>query len=208
MSEILYVSCNLKPVRQSRSLSVGAQFLDAYVKKNPSDVLHWLDLYRDPIQRIDADVLSGWAKRRGPTGELGLTDDERRKLARLDRLADQFVAADKYVFVTPMWNLGFPAELKMYIDAVCVVGKTFRYTERGVEGLLRGKKCLHIHASGGFHHGKPEDHSVPFLRSILGFMGVEDFESIVLEGLDAVPHQAEEVRRVATARALELASTF
>ncbi len=208
MSEILYVSCNLKPAGQSRSLSVGAEFLDAYVRQNPADTLHSIDLYRDPIQRIDADVLSGWAKRRDRSGPLALTEDEQRKLARLDRLADQFVAADKYVFVTPMWNLGFPAELKMYIDAVCVVGKTFRYTERGVEGLLRGKKCLHIHASGGFHHGKPEDHSVPFLRSILGFMGVEDFESIVLEGLDAVPHKAEEVLRAAADRALELARSF
>jgi FMN-dependent NADH-azoreductase len=107
-----------------------------------------------------------------------------------------------------MWNLGFPAELKMYIDAVCVVGKTFRYTERGVEGLLRGKKCLHIHATGGFHHGKPEDHSVPFLRSIMHFMGVDDFESIVLEGLDAVPHKADEIRLSAAKRAHELARTF
>jgi FMN-dependent NADH-azoreductase len=208
MAEILYVSCNLKPVAQSRSLSVGAEFLDAYVRQNPDDHLQAVDLYRDPIQRIDADVLSGWAKRRDRNGALALTEDEQRKLARLDRLADQFAAADKYVFVTPMWNLGFPAELKMYIDAVCVVGKTFRYTERGVEGLLQGKKCLHIHASGGFHHGRPEDHSVPFLRSILSFMGVGDFESIVLEGLDAVPQKADEFRRAAAKRAHELARTF
>jgi len=208
MAKILYVSCNLKPVGQSRSLSVGAEFLDAYVSQNPDDHLQAIDLYRDPIQRIDADVLSGWAKRRDRSGALALTEDEQRKLARLDRLADQFAAADKYVFVTPMWNLGFPAELKMYIDAVCVVGKTFRYTERGVEGLLRGKKCLHVHASGGFHNGRPEDHSVPFLRSILSFMGVDDFESIVLEGLDAVPHKAEEIRRAAAKRAQQLARTF
>jgi FMN-dependent NADH-azoreductase len=208
MADILYVSCNLKPVGQSRSLSVGAEFLETYVSRNPHDRVHVIDVYRDPIQRIDADVLSGWAKRRDRKGALALTDDQQRKLARLDKLADQFAAADKYVFVTPMWNLGFPAELKMYIDAVCVVGKTFRYTERGVEGLLRGKKCLHIHASGGFHHGRPEDHSVPFLRSIMSFMGVDEFESIVLEGLDAVPHRADEIRLAATKRAHELARTF
>jgi FMN-dependent NADH-azoreductase len=208
MADILYVSCNLKPVGQSRSLSVGAEFLDAYVSRNPDDRIHAIDLYRDPIQRIDADVLSGWAKRRDRRGALALTDDEQRKLARLDKLADHFAAVDKYVFVTPMWNLGFPAELKMYIDAVCVVGKAFRYTERGVEGLLRGRKCLHIHASGGFHHGRPEDHSVPYLRSIMSFMGVDDFESVVLEGLDAVPHRASEIRQAATKRALALAQTF
>jgi FMN-dependent NADH-azoreductase len=208
MADILYVSCNLKPVGQSRSLMVGADFLEAYVSRKPDDRIHTIDLYRDPIQRIDADVLSGWAKRRDPKGALALTDDERRKIERLDSLADQFAAADKYVFVTPMWNLGFPAELKMYIDAVCVVGKAFRYTERGSEGLLRGKKCLHIHASGGFHHGRPEDHSVPFLRSIMSFMGVDDFKSIVLEGLDAAPHRADEIRLAATKQALAAARTF
>ena len=208
MADILYVTCNLKPVAQSRGLSVGAQFLEAYVGRNPHDRVHLIDVYRDPIQRIDADVLSGWAKRRDRKGALALTDDEQRKLARLDKLADQFAAADKYVFVTPMWNLGFPPELKMYIDAVCVVGKAFRYTESGPEGLLRGKKCLHIHASGGFHQGRPDDHCVPYLRSIMGFMGVDDLECILLDGLDAGPHRAEEIRLAATKRALALAQTF
>ena len=78
-----------------------------------------------------------------------LTEDEQRKVSRIWRLADQFIAADKYIFVTPMWNLGFPAELKMYIDTVCVAGKTFKYTPAGPEGLLKnqGRKCLHIHSS-------------------------------------------------------------
>src|ERR1700674_3752939 len=98
MAQLLYVSCTLKPAGQSRSLSVGAEFLDAYVSQNPDDHLQAIDLYRDPIQRIDADVLSGWAKRRDRNGALALTEDEQRKLARLDRLADQFAAADKYVF--------------------------------------------------------------------------------------------------------------
>jgi FMN-dependent NADH-azoreductase len=210
MATLLYVTCNLKPVEISNSLSVGKEFLDEYIRRNPDDEVHLLDLYRDNIQRFDADVLSGAGKLRCGQDFTALTEDEQRKISRIWRLADQFIAADRYVFVTPMWNLGFPAELKMYIDTVCVVGKTFRYTPTGPEGLLKnqGRKCLHIHSTGGFHFGKEEDHSVPYLRSIMGFMGIDDFEAIVVEGVDAVPERAEEFKRSAIEKALNVVAGF
>ena len=210
MAKLLFVTCNLKSVEKSHSLSVAKEFLDAYLRRNPGDEVQFLDLYRDNIQRIDADVLSGWDKLSAGIGLDLLSCDEQRKLSRIWRLADQFVAADKYVFVTPMWNLGFPAEFKIYIDAVCVVGKTYRYTRSGAVGMLnnQGRKCLHIHSTGGFHLGKPEDHSVPYLRSIMAFMGVEDFESIVLEGVDTAPEREKEFKQMAIKQALETAMRF
>ena len=109
-----------------------------------------------------------------------------------------------------MWNLGFPPELKIYIDSVCVAGKTFTYTPTGPVGLLtdKGKKCLHIHSSGGFHYGKTEDHSVPYLKSIMHFIGVDDFEAIVVEGVDAFPDRIEELKRVAIEKAINIATQF
>ncbi|HEU0264445.1 MAG TPA: NAD(P)H-dependent oxidoreductase [Geobacterales bacterium] len=210
MAKLLYVTCNLKPVELSRSLSVGKSFLDAYLRQNPSDEVHVLDLYRDNIQRIDADVLGGWGKMRNGESFASLGSDEQRKIGRIWKHADQFMTADKYVFVTPMFNLGFPAELKMYIDAVCVVGKTFTYTPTGPVGLLKnqGRKCLHIHSNGGFHYGKAEDHSVPYLKSIMGFMGIDDFEAIVVEGVDAIPEQAETFRKAAIEEARNMAVRF
>ena len=210
MAKLLYVTCNLKPVEHSRSLSIGKEFLDAYLKHNPDDEVHFLDVYRDNIQRIDADVLSGWGKMRGGEAFASLDEDEQRKIGRIWKHADQFIAADKYLFVTPMWNLGFPAEFKTYIDTVCIVDKTFRYTPNGPEGLLKnqGRKCLHIHSTGGFHYGKEEDHSVPYLKSIMNFMGIEEFESIVLEGVDAVPQRAQEFKSQAIQKTLEAAARF
>lgn len=210
MAKLLYVTCNLKPIELSRSLSVGKEFLDEYLRQNPADEVHFLDLYRDNIQRIDADVLGGWGKMRTGENFAALTIDEQRKVGRIWTHADQFIAADKYVFVTPMFNLGFPAEFKMYIDAVCVVGKTFTYTPTGPVGLLKhqGRKCLHIHSSGGFHFGKDEDHSVPYLKSVMGFMGIDNFQAIVVEGVDAVPDRAEEFRSAAVAKAREVAIHF
>jgi len=194
----------------SRSLSVGKEFLNEYLSSNPGYDVHSLELYRDNIQRIDADVLDGWGKMRNGESFDALTIDEQRKIGRIWKHADQFIASDKFVFVTPMFNLGFPAEFKMYIDAICVVGKTFTYTPTGPVGLLKGqgKKCLHIHSSGGFHHGKEEEHSVPYLRSIMNFMGIEDFNAIVLEGVDAVPEKEEEFRMLATRQARAAAKSF
>jgi len=210
MAGILYVTCNLKPRERSRSLTIGSEFLHSYLQHHPDDRVDFLDLYRDHIQRIDQDVLSGWEKLRAGDSFVSLSEDEQRKIARIGKLADQFSAADKYVFVTPMWNLGFPAELKMYIDTVCVVGKTFTYTEKGPVGLLRGqgKKCLHIHSSGGFHHGTEQDHSVPYLRSVMNFMGIEDFQAVVLEGGDALPQRAEEFMHQALLQSREAAAFF
>ncbi len=210
MANILFITCNLKSRERSRSLTIGNEFLTRYMGNYPEARIEMLDLYRDHIQRIDVDVLSGWEKLRGGDSFDSLADDEQRKIGRIGRLADQFVAADKYVFVTPMWNLGFPAELKMYIDTVCIVGKTFTYTDRGPVGLLSGmgKKCLHIHSCGGFHSGSADDHSVPYLKSIMGFMGVEDFKSIMVEGTDALPHKAEEFMNKALVESREAADVF
>ncbi|MCM0080286.1 NAD(P)H-dependent oxidoreductase [Geomonas sp. Red32] len=210
MASLLYITCNLKPVEQSNSLTVGKAFLDGYLRRNPEDEVRILDLYRDNIQRFDADVLSGVAKLRSGQKFVALAEEEQRKLGRIYRLADQFIAADKYVFVTPMWNLSFPAEFKMYIDAICVYGKTLRDTATGPEGLLKGKgkKCLHIHASGGFHFGKEEDHSVPYLKAVMEVMGVEQFEAIVLEGGGLPTEQGAELKREAVRKALETAARF
>lgn len=210
MAKLLYITCNLKPTELSCSLSVGKEFLDEYLRRNPEDEVHFLDLYRDNIQRIDADVLSGWEKMRSGARFASLTVDEQRKIGRIWKHADQFIAADKYVFVTPMFNLGFPAELKMYIDSVCLAGKTFTYTPTGPVGLLKGqgRKCLHIHSSGGFHFGREEDHSVPYLKSIMGFMGVDDFEAVVIEGVDAIPNQAETFKSASIGKARSVAGWF
>lgn len=194
MANTLFIKCNLKPVQESSSQLAAKAFLETYMQHNPNDRIDFIDVYRDPIQRIDTDVLNGWNKLQAGNDFVTLTREEQRKIMNINRTADQFAAADKYVFVTPMWNLGFPAELKAYIDSVCVVGKTFVYTKQGPKGLLSGlgKKCLHIHSNGGFHFGKEEDHSVPYLKAVTNFMGIDDFESVVIEGVDALPYKKDE----------------
>lgn len=210
MKTVLFITCNLKPKEQSRSLTVADEFLKKYAEFNPEDRIEVIDTYRDPVQRFDEDVLSGMEKLSGGMAFASLAQNEQVKLGKIWASAEKFAEADKYVFVTPMWNLSFPAELKMYLDTICVVGKTFIYTEKGPVGLLggKGKKCLSIHSSGGFHYGTPFDFSVPYLKTLMKFIGVDDFSSIVIEGVDALPERAEEFIAHAVERAKVEAAVF
>ncbi|MFP3632962.1 NAD(P)H-dependent oxidoreductase, partial [Burkholderia sp. SIMBA_045] len=77
------------------------------------EVIH-LDLYKVDIPQLDKDVFSGWDKLRAGLAFEQLTEAEIVKLSSMNELVDQFVEADKYVFVTPIWNYSYPPVLKSY----------------------------------------------------------------------------------------------
>jgi len=182
MAKLLNVLCELKPVEKSPALCVALEFLKEYSKCFPGDEIHTIDLYRDHIQRIDADVLSGWEKIKLGHAFATLADDEQRKIGRIWKLADQFIDADKYVFVTPVWDVGFPAEFKSYIDAVCSIGRTSRYTLEGPEGVFKNKnkKCLHFYGSNKFRKKNQVHDEVSYFSFIMNSLGVDDIETIVV----------------------------
>ena len=210
MANLLYVTCNVRPQDRSRTLSLGYEFLDEYLRRNPHDEVQVLDLYRDGIQRVDQDVFKALGRvEQGGDYVLLLSEEERRKMSRLWRLADQFGRCDKYVFVTHSLNLWFPAEFKMYIDAICIPDRTYRLTPGGAEGLLsdRQRKSLHLHAGPSFKVGQEQDLSVPYLRSVLGFLGMAHHETVFLEG-DDPERVSEGDHEKARHRLLELAHGF
>ena len=210
MANLLYITCNVRPQDRSRSLSLGYEFLDEYLRRNPHDEVQVLDLYRDGIQRVDQDVLSALGRiEQGEDYVLLLSEEERRKMSRLWRLADQFGRCDKYVFVTHSLNLWFPAEFKMYIDAICIPDRTYRLTPGGAEGILsdRHRKSLHLHAGPPFKFGQEQDLSIAYLRSVLSFLGVAHHETVFLEG-DDPERVSEGDHEKARHRLLELAHRF
>ncbi|MFC7440896.1 FMN-dependent NADH-azoreductase [Laceyella putida] len=208
MAKVLYITANPKAENESFSLKLGKGFLEKYQEVNPQDEIVHLDLYQIDLPYIDADVFSGWGKL--AKGE-GLSEEEQRKVSRIAELTDQFVAADKYVFVTPMWNFLFPPRLKTYIDTICVAGKTFKYTEQGPVGLLDGKKAVHLHASGGvYSHGPAQELGFAdrYLRAVLNFIGITDVQTVVAEGMAAQPDRAEQILQEAIAKAQDTAVQF
>ncbi|MDR3477891.1 MAG: FMN-dependent NADH-azoreductase [Gammaproteobacteria bacterium] len=107
-----------------------------------------------------------------------------------DRLIDELMMSDLLVIACPMWNFGIPSSLKAWIDHIVRPGKTFNYAGAGVEGLAKGKKAILVLASGGvFSEGpwKSWDSAEPYLRQILGFIGIEDIQTVRAEGMNIPP---------------------
>ncbi len=95
------------------------------------------------------------------------------------------------VLGVPMYNFGVPAQLKNWIDAIARAGVTFRYTANGPEGLLTGKKVYVALARGGLYRDTPADSQVPYLKTVLGFLGMTDVHFVYAEGL-AMGAEAEQ----------------
>ncbi|NEW05341.1 FMN-dependent NADH-azoreductase [Paenibacillus sp. SYP-B3998] len=213
MATVLYITANPHDHETSYSMAVGKEFVQAYRSINPNDEVVHLDLYKMDIPQLDADIFSGWGKLRAGTTFEELTDAEKTKVSRLGELVDQFVAADKYVFVSPTWNYSYPPVMKAYIDSICVAGKTFKYIpDKGRVGLLSNKKAVHIQASGSVL--SPGSAFADFemghrhLDGIMEFLGVPSFEGIFVEGMAAAPDQAPAIKEKAIQQAREVARSF
>jgi len=132
------------------------------------------------------------------------TPAEQRNAAQSERVAqdlaliEQVRAADVLVLAVPMINFGVPTQLKNWIDAIAKSGVTFRYTANGPEGLLKGKKVYAVLTRGGIYREQPSDTMVPYLRTVLGFLGLTDVSFVYAEGLAMGPES--EASGVAAAR--------
>ncbi|NQX58023.1 FMN-dependent NADH-azoreductase [Paenibacillus qinlingensis] len=208
--KVLYITAHPNKQDASYSMAVGAEFIESYLQSHPLDEVVHLDLYNSDIPNIDGDVFNAWRKL--GDGE-HLNQEEKAKIDRLNELVEQFVAADKYVFVNPTWNFSYPPVLKAYIDSICVAGKTFKYVpDKGPVGLLDQKKAVHIQASGSFLSPGSVMESFEMghrhLDVIMKFLGVPSFEAIFVEGMGAASDQSQEIKAKAIRKARDLAKAF
>ncbi|HHD2734411.1 FMN-dependent NADH-azoreductase [Clostridium perfringens] len=198
MSKVLYIKANIKNEGESRTFKVSDSFVEEYKKNNPEDEIITLDLYKENIDFLRADDL----------GKLFGPKDEESKNNSILKYAYQFADADKYIIAAPMWNLSFPAILKAYIDYVSVSGITFKYTAEGPVGLLNNKKAVHIVSRGGGYDNSPYEMGDRYLRTILGFFGIKDIETIAIDNLDVMGVNVEEKVEEGIEKATSLAKKF
>jgi FMN-dependent NADH-azoreductase len=111
------------------------------------------------------------------------TPEQAARVALDDALIAEIQAADVVVLGVPMYNFGVPAPLKNWIDAISRAGVTFRYTEKGPEGLLKGKKVYVALTRGGNYRNTPADTQVPYLTTLFTFLGLVDVHFVYAEGL-------------------------
>ena len=153
---------------------------------NPAAVVELRDLAANPHPVLDEAALGALftpAEQRTP--------EQAARVALDDALIAQVQSADAIVLGVPMYNFGVPVQLKTWIDAIARAGVTFRYTENGPEGLLKGKKVYVALARGGIYRDTPADSQVPYLKGVLGFLGMTDVEFIYAEGLAMGPESAD-----------------
>ena len=155
----------------------------------PDATLTIRDLARNPLPHIDEDFAIATRSVAGAR-----TDRQRELLEQSDALIEELANADVVVIAASMINFGVPSTLKAWIDHVVRPGRTFRYTQNGTQGLLRGRRAILVLTRGSIYSVGPAraaEHDESYLRSILGFMGITDVQSIVAEGLGLGPEIAE-----------------
>ncbi|TKJ36201.1 MAG: FMN-dependent NADH-azoreductase [Planctomycetes bacterium B3_Pla] len=210
MSKLLYIQASPR-IQRSHSIAVADAFVGEYQRAHPDDEIVALNLFDAPLPNFDG--LAVQAKYTILHGQAH-TQEEQQAWKNVERVIEQFTAADKYVFAVPMWNFGIPYRLKQYIDILVQPGYTFSYSEdKGYEGLVVGKPLLAVCARGGEYPvgGGAEafDLQTKYIELIFGFMGFKDIRSVVVEPtLQGGPDVAKAKRQEALDRAKEIAANF
>jgi len=173
----------------SVSRDLSAEIVAGFRARHPELAVTYLDLAAAPIAHLTAAHLA--ATQGAPIDE-ALKSDFNAGVVALD----DFLAADIVVVGAPMYNFGVPSQLKAWIDRLAVAGKTFRYGERGPEGLCSGKKLIIASSRGGvFSEGNPAaflDHQETYLKALFGFLGISDITFIRAEGVAMGPQARSE----------------
>ena len=169
---------------ESRTLQATETFLEVFKDKHPDWVVEELNLSKEElpsltIKRVDGKyVLLGGKELYGE-----LKEAWEDIIGHIER----FLSADGYLISTPMWNFSIPYMLKQYIDIIVQPKYLFRYTQSGVEGLVKNKKMIIITSRGGEYVSEQAakfDFQEPYLRTIFGFVGITDITFIRAEPMD------------------------
>ena len=148
--------------------SVSRGLTDRLIARFPAAHITRRDL-ADGIPQLTEDWVSGTF-----TPPEVRSEAQNRALTLSDTLVAEVQAADVLVIGTATYNFNIPAALKAWIDQIARAGVTFRYTETGPQGLLTGKRAIIVIASAGTPAGSANDFATPYLKFMLGFMGITD----------------------------------
>jgi len=162
----------------SHSTRLASRVVERLRETAPESTLTVRDLNDAPHPVLDEAALGALFT---PAGQR--TPEQAARVALDDALIAEIQAADVVVLGVPMYNFGVPAQLKNWIDAISRAGVTFRYTEKGPEGLLKGKKVYVALTRGGQYRNTPSDTQVPYLKTIFTFLGLTDVQFVYAEGL-------------------------
>lgn len=188
MANILRIDSSARST-DSVSREMTDHFIESWLKNHPADVVTVRDLVKAPPPHISEMTIGGFYT---PVDQQ--TPELKAAVALSDELIDELENADILVISAPMYNFGIPSSLKAYIDQIVRVGRTFVADENGLKGLVSGKKVFILTARGSVYSEGPlaaYDQLVPYLSTILGFLGMTDVSYINTEGTTSGPEVLE-----------------
>jgi len=179
MSTLLQI--NSSPLQSSISSELTSEFVKTWKAKNVGGKVITRNLSEAAPKPIDQTWIGA-----AFTPEGGRTEEQKAVLAVSDALIAELEQADEIVIGVAMHNFSIPSVLKLWIDQVARSGKTFAYGSNGPEGLLKGKKATILVSSGGVYEaGTPAaamNFVEPYLRAILGFLGITEVKFVTAGG--------------------------
>lgn len=185
----------------SQSNYLTDYFIAQWQKQHPDDTITVRDLSAQPIPVLDGEIVGALRPSDTP-----LTPRQQEAASLSDALIEELKNHDTIVMAAPMYNFNIPTQLKNYFDMIARAGVTFRYTEQGPEGLLKGKKAIVLATFGGMHKDKATDLVTPYLKTFLGFIGISEIEFIYQEAIAFGPEMAEKSRQGAEQQISQLMS--
>jgi FMN-dependent NADH-azoreductase len=207
MKTLLHIDTSIHSTGGASS-QLAARFVDAIRTTLPgTEVIH-RDLALQPVPHLTAERFAAFLAK--PEAR---TPEQQAIAGQSDALIEELERADTIVLAVPMYNFGIPSTLKAYFDHVARAGRTFRYTEKGPQGLLAGRRAIVFATRGGIYAGTPRDTQSAYLRDFLGFLGITDVEFVYAEGLAmgeaprtaAVANAERAIERLAAPRLAEAA---
>jgi len=155
--------------------------IDGFLAQRQDDQITVRDLATLNLPILDGELAIGLR------GGDDLSDRQRAVIAQSDQLIAELKASDLVVMAAPMYNFNIPTQLKNWIDLVARAGVTFRYTDTGPVGMVEHTRALVISPRGGLHAGRDTDLVTPYLRTVLGFIGIKQVDFIYAEGMGMGP---------------------
>ncbi|MGL6017630.1 MAG: FMN-dependent NADH-azoreductase, partial [Gibbsiella quercinecans] len=172
MSNVLVLKSSILAT-YSQSNQLADFFVEQWSATHSGDTITVRDLAADPVPVLDGELVNILRPSDAP-----LSPRQQEALALSDKLIAELQANDIIVIAAPMYNFNISTQLKNYFDLIARAGVTFRYTENGPEGLVKGKRAIILTSRGGIHKGTPTDLVEPYLRLFLSFIGITDVEFV------------------------------
>jgi FMN-dependent NADH-azoreductase len=184
-----------------RAGSASRQLLDVFLAERAAQGFRTKMIRRDLLEHPPHAIDEAWIIANA-TAERERSPAQLEGLRPSDALVDELVASDLILVGLPIYNFQVPAAFKAWIDLVCRARKTFRYGDKGPEGLLSGKRAIVVIVSGGTKINGPADFVSGYIRHIFGFIGITD---VTIVAADQLLSAGEKKRELAEAELRALA---